>query len=173
MKRFLLFLNLFLGVLLVWSLVAMWNLVETLSRPPPEDAIRDLNRRVSYFNEYFPLLEDAHFKLEERYNEDFEEITRVLNSHTIALQILLQEPEGFLEDTKPPSPELSETTPKYILGVRVAPEERCSPYSELDYTYPQSTESDIVTKLDGRIYSPYTGQFFQDTSETEIDHIGQ
>lgn len=127
--------------------------------------------RMSYFNEYFPLLEDAHFKLEEKYNEDFEEIVRVLNSHTIALEILLQVPEGSLEETKPPSPDLSEKTPKYILGVRIAPEERCSPYSELDYTYPQSTESAIVTKLDGRIYNPYTGQFFQDTSETEIDLI--
>jgi len=149
----------------------MWNFVTIMTSPPPEDAIRDLNMRLSYFNEYFPLLEDAHFKLEEKYNKDFEEITRILNSHTIALQILLQVPEGFLEDTKPPSPDLSENTPKYMLSVRIAPEERCSPYSELDYTYPLSTESAIVTKLDGRIYSPYTGQFFQDTSETEIDHI--
>ena len=171
MKRFLLFLNLFLGVLLVWSLVAMWNLMETITRPPPEDAIGNLRKQVNYFNEYFPLLEDAHFKLEEKYNKDFEEITHVLNSHTIALQFLLQVPEGFLEDTKPPSPDLSEKTPKYILSVRIAAEERCSRYSELDYTFPQSTESAIVTKLDGRIYSPYTGQFFQDTSETEIDHI--
>ena len=157
MKRFLLFLNFFLAVLLVWSLVAMWNFVKTMTSPPPEDAIRDLNMRLSYFNEYFPLLEDAHFKLEEKYNKDFEEITRVLNSHTIALQILLQVPEEFLEDTKPPSPDLSESTPKYMLSVRIAPEERCSPYSELDYTYPQSIESAIVTKLDGRIYSPYNG----------------
>ena len=171
MKRFLLFLNLFLGVLLVWHLVSMWYLVEAMRRPPPEDEIANLRTQLSYFNEYFPLLEDAHFKLEEKYNEDFEEIIRVLNSHTIALEILLHVPEGSLAETKPPSPDLSEKTPESILGVRIAPEERCSSYSELDYTYPQSIESAIVTRLDGRIYSPYTGQFFQDTSETEVDHI--
>ncbi len=52
----------------------------------------------------------------------------------------------------------------------VAPEYRCSPYDRDDYSYPQSVEQQIVSGMGG-IYSPYTGRWFDTTSETEIEHI--
>ena len=55
-------------------------------------------------------------------------------------------------------------------GLVVAPEHRCSPYNSRDYAYPQSVEGVIVAELGG-IYSPYTGQVFVSTRETDIEHI--
>ena len=55
-------------------------------------------------------------------------------------------------------------------GVRVAPENRCSVYDSDDYAYPQSVEDQIVASI-GKIYGPYTGQCFDTTSETDIEHI--
>lgn len=54
---------------------------------------------------------------------------------------------------------------------RIAPKNRCSPYDQSDYWYPQSVESQIVRQMGGRIYSPYTGQCFSSTGETDIEHI--
>ena len=56
------------------------------------------------------------------------------------------------------------------LGVRIAPENRCAPYDQGDYSYPQSVELDIIDSLGG-IYNPYTGQCFQSRAETDIEHI--
>ena len=56
-------------------------------------------------------------------------------------------------------------------GLVVAPENRCSPYDSDDYPYPQSVEADIVRRMDGRIYGPYTGTTFGSTKETDIEHI--
>ena len=55
-------------------------------------------------------------------------------------------------------------------GLVVAPERRCSPYRAGDYSYPQSVEASIVRELGG-IYSPYTGQRFASTGETDIEHM--
>ena len=55
-------------------------------------------------------------------------------------------------------------------GLIVAPERRCSPYRAGDYSYPQSVEASIVRELGG-IYSPYTGQRFASTGETDIEHM--
>jgi len=55
-------------------------------------------------------------------------------------------------------------------GVRVAPENRCSLYDSDDYSYPQSVEDQIVAGI-GKIYSPYTGECFATTRETDIEHI--
>ena len=55
-------------------------------------------------------------------------------------------------------------------GVAVAPERRCAPYDRSDYRYPQSVERRIVDRI-GKIYSPYTGQCFASTGETDIEHI--
>ena len=55
-------------------------------------------------------------------------------------------------------------------GVRVAPEVRCTPYNRDDYPYPQSVESDIIADI-GKIYGPYTGQCFETSRETDIEHI--
>ena len=57
------------------------------------------------------------------------------------------------------------------LGIRVEPENRCSPYDADDYSYPQSVEPQIVAQQGGRIYGPYTGTYFASTGETDIEHI--
>ena len=55
-------------------------------------------------------------------------------------------------------------------GLVVAPESRCSPYRSEDYGYPQSVEASIVRELGG-IYSPYTGERFASTGQTDIEHM--
>ena len=55
-------------------------------------------------------------------------------------------------------------------GLVVAPETRCSPYRPDDYRYPQSVEASIVRDLGG-IYSPYTGERFASTRQTDIEHM--
>ena len=55
-------------------------------------------------------------------------------------------------------------------GLTVAPEARCSPYDPDDYPYPQSVEDRIIAELGG-VYSPYTGEWFADKYETDIEHI--
>ena len=52
----------------------------------------------------------------------------------------------------------------------MAPENRCSVYDSDDYSYPQSVEDEIVAGI-GSIYSPYTGECFATTGETDIEHI--
>ena len=53
----------------------------------------------------------------------------------------------------------------------MAPEDRCSPYDSDDYPYNQSVEERIVEQLNGLVYGPYTGIHFQDTGQTDIEHI--
>ncbi len=53
----------------------------------------------------------------------------------------------------------------------VAPENRCSPYDPDSYPYSQSVEAQIVARMGGRIYGPYTGASFGSTRETDIEHI--
>ena len=55
-------------------------------------------------------------------------------------------------------------------GLVVAPEQRCAPYDADDYQYPQSVEDRIVAELGG-VYGPYTGQWFANKSETDIEHM--
>ena len=77
-----------------------------------------------------------------------------------------------------PTPTLEPTTtpettvgPDVWRGLVVAPEDRCSPYDSDDYPYSQSVEQRIVASMGGIIYSPYTGKWFDSTSETDIEHI--
>ncbi len=55
-------------------------------------------------------------------------------------------------------------------GLVVAPERRCSPYRADDYDYPPSVERSVVRELGG-VFSPYTGQRFASTRETDIEHM--
>ena len=55
-------------------------------------------------------------------------------------------------------------------GLTVAPEDRCSDYDAADYRYSPAVESRIV-RAQGGIYGPYTGTWFDDTKETDIEHI--
>ena len=55
-------------------------------------------------------------------------------------------------------------------GLTIAPESRCSHYDPDDYPYPQSVEDRIIAQLGG-VYSPYTGEWFADKYETDIEHI--
>ena len=56
-------------------------------------------------------------------------------------------------------------------GITIAPENRCTTYDSDDYPYPQSVEADIVAGMGGRIYGPYTGTYFDNTFQTDIEHI--
>ena len=55
-------------------------------------------------------------------------------------------------------------------GLVVAPESRRSPYDADDYRYPQSVEDRIIAELGG-VYGPYTGRWFANKRETDIEHI--
>ena len=54
-------------------------------------------------------------------------------------------------------------------GLVVAPEDRCTPYRSADYPYPQSVEPRIIESLGGEIYGPYTGRYFENRRETDIE----
>ena len=56
-------------------------------------------------------------------------------------------------------------------GLAVAPEHRCAPYDRDDYPYPQSVEREIIARMGGRIYGPYTGVHFASRGETDIEHM--
>ena len=56
-------------------------------------------------------------------------------------------------------------------GLVVVPEDRCSPYYPDEYRYSQAVEQRIVADMGGIIYGPYTGRWFDSTSETDIEHI--
>lgn len=58
-----------------------------------------------------------------------------------------------------------------LQGLAIARENRCSPYNSDDYSYPQSVESQIINRMGGRIYGPYTGTTFANQWETDIEHI--
>ncbi len=86
------------------------------------------------------------------------------------------EPTSTIAPTATPTLEPT-TTPETTVGpdvwrgLVVAPEDRCSPYDSDDYPYSQSVEQRIVASMGGIIYSPYTGKWFDSTSETDIEHI--
>ena len=57
-------------------------------------------------------------------------------------------------------------------GLKIEKENRCSAYNRLqDYSYSQEIENKIVKALGNKIYSPYSGQYFKSTQETDIEHI--
>ena len=75
-------------------------------------------------------------------------------------------------DQQPPIPTPRSSLGADVLrGLVVAPENRCSPYDRDDYPYSQSVEQQIVESMGGIIYGPYTGSWFDSTSDTEIEHI--
>ena len=55
-------------------------------------------------------------------------------------------------------------------GLQVEPERRCSTYNPDDYRYSQSLEDRIIADHGG-IYSPYTGRWFSNQRETDIEHM--
>ena len=67
------------------------------------------------------------------------------------------------------------STPQALPGtwrdLVVASEDRCSPYDSDDYPYSPSVEKRIVEAMNGLVYGPYTGTHFEDTSQTDIEHI--
>lgn len=57
-------------------------------------------------------------------------------------------------------------------GLVIQPENRCAPYDKSEqYPYPQSVEDEIVSQMNGYVYGPYTGRFFESDRETDIEHI--
>ena len=60
---------------------------------------------------------------------------------------------------------------KRLRALTVASELRCTPYDPDDYRYPASIEQRVVSRMEGRIYGPYSGQHFPTTRDTQIEHI--
>ena len=56
-------------------------------------------------------------------------------------------------------------------GLVIAPEDRCDPYCEDHYPYSGKVEIEIIESLGNRIYGPYTGTYFNDRKQTDIEHI--
>jgi len=56
-------------------------------------------------------------------------------------------------------------------GLIVENEYRCSKYNANEYHYPQKVEKRIIATMGGKIYSPYTGTYFDKDTETDIEHI--
>ena len=70
---------------------------------------------------------------------------------------------------QPPPPSPTSTVPTWR-GLVVAPEHRCAPYDADDYPYSQGLEAQLVAQLGG-VYGPYTGRWFGNTDDTDIEHI--
>ena len=82
------------------------------------------------------------------------------------------EASGTLQPVEAASPTWTpEALPGTWRGLVVAPEVRCSPYDPDDYRYNQSVENRIVEQLNGLVYGPYTGTHFEDTGQTDIEHM--
>ncbi len=60
---------------------------------------------------------------------------------------------------------------KRLRALTVAPELRCAPYDSDDYSYPASIEQQVVRRMGGQIYGPYSGRHFPTTGDTDIEHI--
>ena len=58
-----------------------------------------------------------------------------------------------------------------VAFVTIEEEDRCSEYDSNDYRYSPAVEAEIVRRMDGRIYGPYSGTYFDSTKETDIEHI--
>ena len=56
-------------------------------------------------------------------------------------------------------------------GLMVADEDRCSQYDPDDYRHPDALQVDIVDALDGHIYTPYTGIYYEQLLDVSVDHI--
>ncbi|MDA0313193.1 MAG: HNH endonuclease family protein [Gemmatimonadetes bacterium] len=95
-------------------------------------------------------------------------VTRRRLSVALAAAVLL----GGCSSLVAPSPTVTTAspTPATWRGLVIAEETRCSPYNSSDYSYPQSLEDGIISRLGG-LYSPYTGECFANKAETDIEHI--
>ena len=83
-----------------------------------------------------------------------------------------RQPSTMPEPTMTPEPSVTETPSSTTYrSLVIADEDRCSDYDADDYSYPQSVEADIVAGMGGIIYSPYSGEYFDSTDETDIEHI--
>ena len=60
--------------------------------------------------------------------------------------------------------------PKVFHGLRIEPENRCSPYSQDDYSHPDSLKQGVIDQQGG-IFIPYNYQCFANADEVNIDHV--
>ena len=87
-----------------------------------------------------------------------------------SLTIVITEPATaasttvWVKGTSPP-------TPGMWRGLVVAPERRCSEYDPDDYRHPDSLRETVVTAMNERVYSPYTGVYYDDIRDVDVDHI--
>lgn len=58
------------------------------------------------------------------------------------------------------------------MGLTIAPENRCSPFDrDAQYPYRQSGEDKVIALMQGQIYGPYTGRYFDSKRDTDLEHI--
>lgn len=69
------------------------------------------------------------------------------------------------------NPSANEVIADTYYGVEIALEDRCTPYDRDDYPYSSSIEPTIQAGLDGQIYSPFDGLYYQSLSEVDIEHM--
>lgn len=75
------------------------------------------------------------------------------------------------QETRITALETAVASANLLAGIPIEDEDRCTPYSADDYSYPQSLEARIVAETGGRFYSPYTGEIFTRTDGVEVEHI--
>ena len=62
--------------------------------------------------------------------------------------------------------------PTFWRGLKITEEFRCAPYDKKkQYPYPQSVEDKIILSMNGHVYGPYTGRYFDSKRITDIEHI--
>ena len=90
-----------------------------------------------------------------------------------AASLVAEAPRAVAVQTapEPAQPAQRANSPEMWRGIVLAPEHRCSSYDSDDYRYSQSVEPRIVAQLGGIVYGPYTGRYFTDTGQTDIEHI--
>ena len=112
----------------------------------------------------------------------YKELITIENEHLLSVVQVIPtlsptpQPESSPTPQTAPSPTPKPTQSSQVgndplAGIQIAPENRCSPYHSEDYSYSQSVEPRIIASMGGAIYSPYTGQHFQNRGKTDIEHI--
>lgn len=56
-------------------------------------------------------------------------------------------------------------------GLFIEKENRCSLYNKDDYDYSQDVEDLIVDSMGGNVYGPYSGNYFESDTKTDIEHM--
>lgn len=65
---------------------------------------------------------------------------------------------------------ISPHVPDFLVGITIAPENRCTKYKRDDYRYSPAIESRIIREMGG-IYDPYVGEWLNSPFQSDIEHV--